>query len=496
MSNFDNLETKIKIKDNNEIRIIKLKDKLFYLKEEDPFKKNVFDWITKYSIDPLQAVLLVHHNFMIQDLGYINMKLILQLQNQEVGLTIATVTLISRENLQCHQRNFNIKSLDDLKHLKPHLEKNIVKYETKEILEKIKQSKLYLKEAEEFIIHEMTLKLHDETIFNRLTQNFNSYDLYQSNYDEVENIEQSRKLKARSQFTERKRAISNYSELLNQEYFDSVDNRWLNFIEINFDYLEEEMDSNFIEKLKTNQEERFIKENLKSLISFHHSIGILISKFISNMLEFHQLKNFFLMKCFLYLDNFEEGFKEINEIMDEFIQIFVGFLLEKYWKIDCEIFIKIFKIEIKKFILSKGFYYKEFLNYQKIHSKDDLNFFEICEKINMVKQLSLEDFNINEKFLSSDFSYLIMRFKEIDFPTSFDEKINLISFFISEISRVISTTLKEEILLSTDEMIPIFIFCLIKSLPLNLISIFNYLRNNLNESNSKGIEGKKKKIKV
>ena len=280
---------------------------------------------------------------------------------------------------------------------------------------------------------------------------------------------------------------------MNQEYFDSVDNRWLNFIEINFDYLEEEMDSNFIEKLKTNQEERFIKENLKSLISFHHSIGILISKFISNMLEFHQLKNFFLMKCFLYLDNFEEGFKEINEIMDEFIQIFVGFLLEKYWKIDCEIFIKIFKIEIKKFILSKGFYYKEFLNYQKIHSKDDLNFFEICEKINMVKQLSLEDFNVNEKFLSSDFSYLIMSFKEIDFPTSFDEKINLISFFISEISRVISTTLKEEILLSTDEMIPIFIFCLIKSLPLNLISIFNYLRNNLNESNSKGIEGKKKK---
>eukprot|EP01080_Neovahlkampfia_damariscottae_P004865 gene4865-8459_t len=489
MSNYDNLDTKVKIQLKNEQKIVKLKDKLFYLAEEDPFKKNVVKWVSKCSIDPLQAVLLVHHNFLVGDLGYLNMNLLLQLQNQENGLTIHTINMLSRENLQCHRKNFNMKSLDAIKDLKPHLEKNVMKYETKEILEKIKQSIQHLKEAEEYIIHDMSLKLNDETIVNRLTNGYSSLTPLDSFDEEGDKLDSSRKEKVKSQYTERKRAISNYSELLNHNYFDKEDNRWHNFVEVNFDYFEEENDSQMIQKLKDSQEEKLIKLYLKSLISFHHSIGILISRFISRMLEFHHLKHFFLLNCFLYLDGNQNDFPDINEIIDEFIDIFTSILLEKHWHIDSEIFIFSLKMEMKEFILSKGFYYKTFLNCQKLFAKEDLKFYEMCEKVNLLHEISLEDFNVNDQFLSADFSVLIVKLKELDFPTSFDEKIDLISSSIAEISSVVSNTLKEEILLSTDEMIPILIFCVIKSLPLNLISIFNYLKDNLNEINSKGIEG-------
>jgi hypothetical protein len=142
---------------------------------------------------------------------------------------------------------------------------------------------------------------------------------------------------------------------------------------------------------------------------------------------------------------------------------------------------------MKDFILSKGYYFKIYLSYQKLNSKEDSKFHEKCQKFKYYKKLTLSDLNISKKYLNVNFSNVIDNLKEIDFPTSFDEKIDFLSSLISQISLNVSNFYGEEILLGSDEMIPILIYCIIEASPLNIYSTLNFLKDRIDNTN--GVEG-------
>jgi hypothetical protein len=475
MSKFDNLDTKLKITFKNETKMIKLRDKLFYLKEDDLFRLHVMKWISTLSLDSLQAILLVHHNFFVEDLGFINIKLLSTLHDQENGLTISTINSITRENKKIQENNFQITELENLKNLKPHLELYFSRFEPKDLLNKIKKAKEQLTEAEEFIIHELSQKEQEENVHNKLTSN----NIPRSVFEIQEESSGG------GGGISRKPSFLEFSK--DHHYLPNHENKWKTFVENNLEYFELEQDLKFIENMKQDPNENLMKQNLKKIVSFRHSVGILISKFLVDMIEFHNLKLIFLLKCYLFLDHDDRHLNEISVIINEFVESLCQILFKRFWKVDSENFFSLTKKEMKNFILSKGYYYKIYLSYQKLNSKEDSKFHEKCQKFKYYKKLTLSDLNISKKYLNVNFSNVIDNLKEIDFPTSFDEKIDFISSLISQISLNVSTFYGEEILLGSDEMIPILIYCIIEASPLNIYSTLNFLKDRIDNTN--GVEG-------
>jgi hypothetical protein len=188
---------------------------------------------------------------------------------------------------------------------------------------------------------------------------------------------------------------------------------------------------------------------------------------------------------------------EIIQDVHSFSQRFIEILMKKYWKFESDLLTEELSNAIEKAIFSNGLYHRIISNYQKKYSSHDLRFLQKCEKL---KNLTLEDFEVNLKFRLekqlSPYHKVIDLLKQLNYPSSSSEKINLISKGISEISETVVEYYKDsneyeksDLILGAEDMLPIFIYCIIKTQCSSIYSILMFLVDFIDEDNIKGSEG-------
>eukprot|EP01080_Neovahlkampfia_damariscottae_P004868 gene4868-8462_t len=270
-----------------------------------------------------------------------------------------------------------------------------------------------------------------------------------------------------------------------------TEDKWSLFIEKKFFYDEFtnlDEDLTWIEALQNSQHpEEVINGHLSMLTSSKHPLGHLISNFNSYLIQIHKLDN----------PHTNIAHKDILVDVNGFIEKIIEILFVKYWKFDSELLADSLASSIEKTIFLNGLYHKIISHYQKKYSSHDLRFIQKCEKL---KDISLIELEVSSKFLLKNqlhpYSKVIDLLKKMNYPSSCDDKIDIISKSISEISLSVvdyykgsKLYKKEDLILGAEDMLPIFIYSLIQSKISSMYSILMFLIDFMDDDTIKGSEG-------
>jgi hypothetical protein len=200
--------------------------------------------------------------------------------------------------------------------------------------------------------------------------------------------------------------------------------------------------------------------------------------------------------------------------IQKFIQNLVFIILVKYWLLykeeeknfDINLIEKLLTSKINEYLLNMGCYsiILNLYSIQKENNKKDLIINQKFIKLNNnninLKDFKLKNIHIQEKYNNpyQDVIDLIIKFIKEEFITKkllyLSESLQQIQISLNNYYNIEENMINDfdenDIILSTDELLPIYIYCLIKSNFKDPYSTLNFIEDYCNEEQLKGIEGK------
>jgi hypothetical protein len=180
-----------------------------------------------------------------------------------------------------------------------------------------------------------------------------------------------------------------------------------------------------------------------------------------------------------------------------FKETIISLLFKHFWNFDNEVLEQHLGEAITRQLFISGVYDKIWNVYKKKFGVLDTKFISICF---LNETTTLDQFGTKPRFrletLKSPYSSVSLTLKRLEEPSSIDYKINLIAEAISDISVNVKTYYKDskefsddKLSLGAEDMIPIFVYCLINAKITSMHTIFNLLGEFMDDDMTLGSAG-------
>lgn len=270
-------------------------------------------------------------------------------------------------------------------------------------------------------------------------------------------------------------------------------------------------DKQFISKLRQDPlNEKFISEHLKEITTSPHAISNLILLFTKQLHLSPLQPSLSSPKGELSNPMGQESKKVIEALFTDinaFTEKTIAILFTHYWQYDSQLLETQLQKFINRSVLQMGLHEK-IINFYRCPQKDA----QFSKKCKALSHWSLQDFAVDPKyFLEAElhpYEKAINIFKEIQQPLSIDSKLEVIANSITEISSCVnrynlehksrrydkmknhdSDPAVEEAFIGAEDLIPIFMFVIVRSRVDDLMAIFAFLNDCMTDDMIKGSAG-------